>query len=201
MRAVILLGLVLFVAGCLEQTEGPATEDPSPSPATSTPVATEPPGSPPVTTTPTPAPSPSPSPSPSPTPPPAGGAVAFRSLASGSFAGIQEPERVVITDEARYEAFWARVREDAAQPAPAVDFASETVVGVAIGGKSNTCWAVRVTNATDDGYGTTSVTVTTYSPSPDLMCGQAFTYPWHLVALEGSGRDVTFSDRTQVGMP
>jgi hypothetical protein len=59
---------------------------------------------------------------------------------------------------------------------------------------------VRVTNATDDGYATT-VDVTTYSPPPTLVCGQAITYPWTLVALAGAGREVVFIERDEPGRP
>lgn len=182
--------IVVLVAGCLE----PANEG-APGGGSPAPVAT-----------PSPSPSPRPSPSPSPTTAatpasPAGPSdVAFRVLAQGSQSGITKSERVVITDRPTYEAFWARVREDATQPAPPVDFTQETVVGATLGARSNTCWAVRVTNATEEA-GRTSVEVTTFSPPPELMCAQAITYPWTLVALDGANRDVVFVERTRDGPP
>ncbi|HVM44668.1 MAG TPA: protease complex subunit PrcB family protein [Candidatus Thermoplasmatota archaeon] len=183
MRVALLAALALLAAGCLEQDgEGPATQTPTPTGTT-----------PPASTTPTPTPV-------TPTPP-ADGEVPFRTLASGQQSATREEQRLIITDRNGYHAFWTGGAEDPQEAPPEVDFEQETVVAVASGARPNTCWALRVTNATDDGYANTVVTVTLFAPTPDLICGQAITYPWHLVALQGADRQVTFREETREGMP
>jgi len=159
-----------MLAGCLE-AGGPDGAPPVTSPGTATPPATTPPAP------------------PEPTP------VPLDTLASGQQAQTREAARLVFTERDAFLAFWNATREDEQEPAPAVDFDEATAVAALLGPKPNGCWAVRMTNATDDGYGATTVEVTAYRPPSDQMCTSVITYPWHVASLPGAQRDVTWTER------
>jgi hypothetical protein len=81
-----------------------------------------------------------------------------------------------------------------------VDFAAERVVVVMIGEMPNTCWAVRVTSAMR-WEGVTTLTVTTYGPGPEDMCGDAMTQPFAIIALPNDGSEVAYRDEEVAGRP
>lgn len=126
-------------------------------------------------------------------------AVEITHLAGGNRGGIETVERAVFHDEASFEAFWLDLHEEP-QPVPEVDFAASTVVAATAGQRPDSCWGIRVTNATEAGV-LTSVEVTTFSAGPEVACATVVTYPWHVVALAGAGRQIVFSEREIVGAP
>lgn len=163
---------LLVMTGCLEQGP-PAQGDDIPLPS--------------ATAAPTQTPS---------SPPPAADPPTIRDLASGSMSQRQDRTRALVSDRETYEAFWNAIREDETMPAPEVDFARETVVIAIADARPNACWSLRITNATAE-----VVEVTTFTPPPELMCASVITYPWHVVALSGAGRDVEFVESTAQGPP
>jgi hypothetical protein len=164
-----------LVAGCLEGRNG--------DPDVPAPTATTSP------TTPTAG-----TPTPTPTTPATGeeGPLGLRTLGGGQVAGTRAMARLAFTNAEAFNDFWMQVRETE-DPAPAVDFARETAVAAVAGASSNTCWGLRITNATEEA-GATTVEVTTFRPPPDMICGQMITYPWHVVSLAGAGRAVEFTE-------
>ena len=180
---VILAASVLLLAGCLEPTSddpgvAPGTDDApeDPTPITSTP---------PTSATPT-------SPSPPATGTPAGPmVVTFRSLADGQQEGPESPQR-----ESYHNAVeWGLASQRYPGADETIDFTQETTVAVALGQRPDGCWAIRVTNATQQAPGVVMVEVTTYEPNPEMFCTQVVTYPYHVVALKGAYDEVTFSER------
>lgn len=180
-RAFALLALVLLLAGCLEEGSDVGVADPTPAPTVTSPAAS------------TPAPSATPTTAATPTAPASGPhEVAFRRIESGQQSSLQEPTRGYVTTASEWATFWSSHSQE---PAPSVDFARETVAYVFAGERSNTCWAVRANEAIDDGAGTTTLRYTLHAPSPNMMCGDAITYPYDIVALEGAGRRVEFTEQ------
>ncbi len=137
-----------------------------------------------------------------PTTPAPGTAVDSRELASGGQSGKTGPMRAVIEDEAAWDALWRdHASNELPPPArPNVDFSKEKVVAVLLEDKPNACWAVRITNATHEAAGVV-VEVTTYSPSPDLMCASVVTQPFAFVAISATEGEVRFTERSEVGAP
>jgi hypothetical protein len=111
----------------------------------------------------------------------------FTTLAQGSFGGIRSRERVVVRDADAWEAFWRRhaatVRPD--PPAPAVDFASRTLLAVTQGERPTGGYEVRVTevrSAADPG-GELVVLVEENAPAPGTAVITALTSPFHFVTI------------------
>ena len=177
MRAALAVLLLLVLPGCLEGGEEDVTTSTPPGAASPTP-------SPPSATPTTPAAS----------PPPGGeaGSVEFRTLAEGQQGGPDVPSRRVFTSEAAWRAEAGAYGEASAQE---VDFAAETVIAVSLGQRPSGCFSVAVTRAEQSANGGTLVEVTTYEPSPGAFCASVVTHPFHVVALEGAARQVTFVER------
>ena len=199
----LVLLLAPLLGGCLEAQDGgdpqggapPATGTPTP-PATATPTAPSPAPTPATTqATPTPVASAQPTPATAPTADASGAHVAVRDLASGGHSNATQPARLVLSTQAEYEAFWRGTLNTGEAP-PAVDFSRERVVAALLGSKPNTCWSVRVTQAERED-GQVEVRVVTYAPGPGMMCGQAFTQPYHVVAIASVDEPVTFDERSE----
>lgn len=143
-------------------------------------------------------PSPTPPPTPTPVTPSGPHDVAFRRIETGQQTSLQEEKVGYVTSAAEWSRFWSTHSQGTA---PTVDFSRETVAYVFAGERSNTCWAVRASEAVDDGAGFTTLRYTLYQPGPNMMCGDAITYPYDIVALEGAGRTVGFTEQKATSPP
>lgn len=139
--------------------------------------------------------------------PPEPRAVPLRTLDEGSHSGIREAGRLVITDEAKWSAFWDEHRgyvlggpDAAPAQAPEVDFSKERVVAAMLGERGNACHAIRASNATSDGRVTT-IEITSYGPEPGMACASVVTHPFHIVALPADGTTIAFDERAATGPP
>lgn len=133
--------------------------------------------------------------------PPAGtpareaGPVSLETVGGGQQAQMREAGRFVFIDQEAFVTFWNATREDEQEAAPEVDFSRTTVVAALLGPKPNGCWAVRITNATDDGAGLTTVEATAYAPPPEQFCVSVVTYPWHVASMPGAHRQIVWEER------
>ena len=117
--------------------------------------------------------------------------LALRSLGAGTGSGVQGEAFQVIRDEAAWRAFWAG--HDAAEPVPAVDFATEMVAAVVL--QRNTGgWRVRLVDAREDG-GRVVVGYAVTGPGPDDVVIQVLTQPWAFAALPRREGPVAFEAR------
>lgn len=103
----------------------------------------------------------------------------MRSIEEGSSSGIHEKKRQVVSDDASWQAFWAK--HAPGREAPGVNFEVEQVFVAMLGDTPSGCWAVRVTDM-QPGFASTQVEVTTYSPPIDAMCAAIVTQPYHFVS-------------------
>lgn len=176
MRPICAIVLALALAGCLEDGQDSGTSDPTPTTPFSTPSAS------------------------TPTPTAAAGAhaVDFRRLDSGQQSSIQDEKVGSITTEQEWAQFWEK---HSTQPRPQVDLSRETIAYVFAGQKGNSCWAERIVEVIDDGAGSTTVRHTLYTPPPDMMCADVITYPYDIVAIDGAGRTVSFSEQSATYPP
>lgn len=117
-----------------------------------------------------------------------------RSLAWGARSGLAGEREAVLASSAEWAAFWREHAPGSPDPAPIVDFASERVVAVALGERSNGCFGVRVTSAsTDLDARSTTVNVTERVPQPREVCTQALVTPFHFAAIPARDSTVTFA--------
>ena len=114
-----------------------------------------------------------------------------RTIASGGGAGTGSAPAVWLARSAEdlAAAMRARVPGFALPPEPAqpaVDYAREVVVGVALGERRTGGFAVEIVGATRRGA-TLEVTVRETKPAPGAMTMQVLTYPWTLAAVTVDG--------------
>jgi hypothetical protein len=127
----------------------------------------------------------------------AGPTVAFVTVAQGEASGVLEPTRLVIRDQATWQAFWDRHRGATRTALPAVDFGRDMLVAV-FGGESHEMRrltvrkVVRESDRLEVWY-----TLTATRPLPDGE-GQPAMAPFHIVRLARSPLPVRF---LQIKMP
>lgn len=107
-----------------------------------------------------------------------------------SQSGIHEERTVVVKDEAAWTRLW---NEHApGRDKPAVDFASQMVVGVFMGNGPSSCYSTAI-----DGVLRTSdkliVRELRSEPGPDIMCAMVVTTPAQLVVIPRIDLPVVFS--------
>ena len=117
-----------------------------------------------------------------------GGDVSVREVASGLNSGITEPREVMITSADAWTALWQEVgsRRTPAPEMPAVDFSKEVVIACFSGAKSTGGHGIKVEKITRK-EGEYQVFVTRTSPGKGCMVTEAFTYPYAIVAVPGTG--------------
>jgi len=132
--------------------------------------------------------------------PPAGMRITVMRLRSDpySFASssqIGQPERLVIRDDAAWQAAWASIWRPFAPIAvpPNVDFTREMVMFVALGGRSTGGYGILVDSAMATADGVT-VWVGTSSPGPRCFTTQAFTAPVDIARMPRIDASVRFVD-------
>ena len=105
----------------------------------------------------------------------------FVTVAQGTMSNIEEPRTVVVRTAAEWQALWKE--HDPDHPAPAVDFAQSTVVGVFLGSRPTAGFAVEITAIKADGN-RTIVDYVERQPPRDAVLAQVLTSPFHIVRLE-----------------
>lgn len=100
----------------------------------------------------------------------------IRELAAGLYGGPAQPIEAVITSTDELAAAWP------GSDVPAVDFAREQVVFVALGERRTGGYSVEVTSVTISGD-TLVVRYVERRPGPGCLTTQALTTPYHAVAV------------------
>jgi hypothetical protein len=107
-----------------------------------------------------------------------------------SLSGVHEERTVVVKDDAAWTRLWKEHAPDRAKPA--VDFASQMVVGVFMGSGANSCYSTAI-----DGILRTTDRILVRElrsvPGPEIMCAIHVTTPAHLVVIPRSDLPVVFS--------
>jgi hypothetical protein len=111
----------------------------------------------------------------------------LRTLAKGSFSGIDEPKQEVIKDRQAWEKFWSQhsVSAKPQEKPPEVDFAKEMAIVVTMGKQRKGGYAVEIISAKEIEK-RLRVTIKTVLPKPGGMSIQALTAPFHYVAAPRS---------------
>jgi hypothetical protein len=116
----------------------------------------------------------------------------FTRMLTQRTSGFDEPAELVIRDRAALEAGWARVfNQVQGNPAPAVDFARETVILVALGNRATGGHDVRV-NAVARSADGAVVRYSAASPGPGCITTQALTSPVDVVRAPRIAGSVRF---------
>ncbi len=107
-----------------------------------------------------------------------------------SLSGIHEERTVVVKDDAAWTRLWNEHAPGRAKPA--VDFASQMVVGVFMGNGPSSCYSTAI-----DGILRTADKILVRElrsvPGPDIMCAMLVTTPAHLAVIPRSDLPVVFS--------
>lgn len=116
--------------------------------------------------------------------------VPFRTADATSMSAIREARTVVVKDAAAWSRLWNEHAPGRALPA--VDFATEMVVGVFMGSGANSCYTTSI----DDVVRMADKIVVhelRSVPGPDVACAMHVTTPAHLVAIPRSDLPVAFA--------
>jgi hypothetical protein len=117
-------------------------------------------------------------------------------IASASTSGFTTPEQLVLRDQAVWQAAWSRLHEGmVAPPLPAVDFAREMVVLLALGERSSGGHRIRFDGITVAGANAT-VRFTITEPGADCMTTQVMTAPVDVVRVPRAAGTVRFEPTT-----
>ncbi len=104
---------------------------------------------------------------------------AFRRLDRGGQSGIESARQVVATTPAQFDALW---REHSQRPRPAVDFSTESVVGIFLGTRNTAGYSVDVVSVERSASGTV-VRCRETAPSADAIAAQLLTFPYVIIAV------------------
>ncbi len=112
-----------------------------------------------------------------------GGPVETRTISSGAYAAAkpESPQSAAAFDDATYRRLWSTMIGGG--EAPAVDFASESIVFLLAGSKPTGGWTIEVRGATVEGE-TLVLDAAIKGPPPDAIVTQAFTSPYAVVAVK-----------------
>ena len=113
-------------------------------------------------------------------------------------SGLREPQRLVVRDQVAWQQVWTSIWEGhLPQPAlPAIDFAREMVIVVALGERRTGGFSIFIDSASD---GSTGVTLRIRSVSPGSGCGttQALTQPVDVARLPRRDGPIAFEERQE----
>lgn len=118
---------------------------------------------------------------------------ALRSLGMGQQSGVQKPERVVVRSQPEWEALWKRSAPSKSQAgaAPKVDWSKEMVLAAFLGSRSTGGYGVQIVEARQVN-GKLEVRAEERRPQPGGFVTQAFTAPFHIVAVPKSALPVVW---------
>ena len=133
---------------------------------------------------------------PSPTDGMAGASQQGTRIHSATTSGFTGPEQLVVRDQAGWQGAWTRLHEGMVAPAlPAVDFAREMVIVLALGERSSGGHQVRFDGITASGSDAT-VRYTITEPGANCMTTQAMTAPVDIVRVPRATGTVRFEPKT-----
>ena len=120
--------------------------------------------------------------------------LSFRTLDQGDYSLIGRATNLVLRTQADWEELWKRHQGtvDRPAPVPAVDFNEEMVLGVMMGLKPTGGYVIKITRI-ESTPASLKVFVLEHTPGPDDYVGQAFTVPFHFVAVAKSELKPEFS--------
>lgn len=110
-------------------------------------------------------------------------------------SGFTAPEQLVLRDPPAWQAAWTRLHEGAAPPLPAVDFARDMVVLLALGERSSGGYQIRF-DALERRGADATVQYTVTTPGPGCMTTRAITSPVDVVRVPRVAGSVRFAART-----
>lgn len=114
----------------------------------------------------------------------------FSTLDQSTRSGVQAAQDVVIRDAAAFATLWAT--HSNGQPAPAVDFGKQMVIGVFLGTSPNGCYSTGIDRIYYSGD-TLVVHHNDTVPGMGILCTMNITTPAHLVAIDRSDAKVVFT--------
>jgi hypothetical protein len=122
---------------------------------------------------------------------PSGDSVAFEPIDSGARSGMADPLETVVTDAASWEELWTSTHAFG-EPVPDVDFRTESVVGVFLGTRPTTGYAVEIL-AIESRADALDVSWRETAPGEDCVVLQALTSPYVLVRVPVPGARAGFA--------
>ena len=116
-----------------------------------------------------------------------------RTIARGAHSEVKKAERVAAKTQEEWVALWKRHAGTLPQAAevPKVDWSKEMVLAVFLGERSTGGYAVQIRGAKEQD-GKLTAEVEYLSPKPDGFVTQAFTSPFHIVAVGKSALPVAW---------
>src|SRR5688572_10830682 len=106
----------------------------------------------------------------------------MRTIAKGTFSGIQEPSELVITNKTQWREVWAKSSKRVPpEPTPEIDFSKESILLVSMGKKNSGGYAVTIDSVERKGE-IIIARVIRKSPPEGAITIQALTAPFHIVA-------------------
>ena len=116
------------------------------------------------------------------------------------YSGLENPDRIVVRDQALWQAVWAQIysRQSRVAPVPAIDFSQEMLVVVALGTRSSGGYGILV-NGASEGQ-SAGLVVTVRSISPGRSCGRtaALTQPIDIARVPRREGNLSFVEQSQV---
>lgn len=116
--------------------------------------------------------------------------ILFQTADATSLSGVHDERTVVVKDEAAWTRLWNEHAPGRARPA--VDFASQMVVGVFMGSGANSCYSTSIDGILRAGD-KILVRELRSVPGPDILCAMHVTTPAHLAVIPRSELPVVFS--------
>jgi hypothetical protein len=120
-------------------------------------------------------------------------AISVTTIQKGNFSGIREPLQIVVRAQDEWEKLWKRHTAIQSPPSlpPAVNFATEMVIGLFAGEKTTGGYDSEITSV-EIKDGRLEVFYTEKAPPPGGIGIQALTQPFHLIKLPRSDIPVVF---------
>lgn len=116
--------------------------------------------------------------------------IPFETADATTMSAIHEARTVVVKDAAAWARLWNEHAPD--RPLPAVDFATDMVVGVFMGTGASSCYTTAI-----DGVARAADRIIVHElrsvPGPDIACAMHVTAPAHLVVIRRSDAPVEFA--------
>lgn len=110
-----------------------------------------------------------------------------------TYSGMHDHTRAVVRDAAAFATLWRTAWPD--EPVPTVDFATRTVLVVAMGEQSSGGFSIRVSEVASEGYGLRALVRST-APGHGCAVTLALTQPVDFVSVPAVGMAIRFVEET-----